>query len=109
VLGLKYGTLRLVEHDARWIEPFPSERALLLEALDGLSCAVEHIGSTAVPSLPVSPVATSSYAPSATFAAIRQRSEVLHEGQGRDGGSPAPSGERVTFDARTPVAENLPE
>ncbi|MGH7554413.1 MAG: GrpB family protein [Longimicrobiales bacterium] len=56
VLGLKYGTVRLVDHDARWREAFLTERALLIEALDGLRCVVEHIGSTAVPGLTAKPI-----------------------------------------------------
>jgi GrpB-like predicted nucleotidyltransferase (UPF0157 family) len=56
VLGLKYGTVKLVEHDARWTQAFLTERVLLIEALDGLGSEVEHIGSTAVPGLPAKPI-----------------------------------------------------
>jgi GrpB-like predicted nucleotidyltransferase (UPF0157 family) len=56
MLGLKRGMVRLVEHDPGWPTAFSSERALLFEALAGLGCAIEHVGSTAVPGLPAKPI-----------------------------------------------------
>jgi len=56
MLGLKYGTVHLVEHNPGWRASFPAEQAALGEALDGLSCDIEHIGSTAVPGLPAKPI-----------------------------------------------------
>jgi GrpB-like predicted nucleotidyltransferase (UPF0157 family) len=56
MLGLKYGTVRLVEHDPRWAPAFLAERVVLAEALDGLSCQIEHIGSTAISGLPAKPI-----------------------------------------------------
>jgi GrpB-like predicted nucleotidyltransferase (UPF0157 family) len=56
MLGLKYGTVRLVEHDPRWAPAFLAERVVLVEALDGLSCQIEHIGSTAISSLLAKPI-----------------------------------------------------
>ena len=56
MLGLKYGTVRLVEHDNGWSDAFLRERAVLVQALDGVGCAIEHIGSTAVSGLPAKPI-----------------------------------------------------
>jgi GrpB-like predicted nucleotidyltransferase (UPF0157 family) len=56
MLGLKYGTVRLVEHDPGWAKAFLAERSVLAEALDGVSCGIEHIGSTAVPGVPAKPI-----------------------------------------------------
>ena len=52
MLGLKYGTVRLVKHDPRWAPAFLAECVVLAEALDGLICQIEHIGSTAISGLP---------------------------------------------------------
>jgi hypothetical protein len=43
MLGLKYGTVRLVAHDPRWAPAFLAERVVLAEALDGLSCQTLRI------------------------------------------------------------------
>jgi GrpB-like predicted nucleotidyltransferase (UPF0157 family) len=56
MLGLKHGTVRLVEHNPRWAPAFLAERVVLAEALDGLSCQIEHIGSTAIAGLPAKPI-----------------------------------------------------
>lgn len=56
VLGLAYGTVSLMPHDARWHNAFLAERALLKMHLDGIECEIEHIGSTAVPGLPAKPI-----------------------------------------------------
>ncbi len=56
MLGLRYGSVRLVEHDARWRRAFLRERARLVQALHGVVAEVEHIGSTAVPGLPAKPI-----------------------------------------------------
>lgn len=56
MLGVTYGTVRLVEHDSRWAAAFAAEHAVLAAALDGFECTVEHIGSTSVPDLPAKPI-----------------------------------------------------
>lgn len=56
MLGLRYGSVRLVEHDAGWRRAFLRARALLVQALRGVGAEVEHIGSTAVPGLPAKPI-----------------------------------------------------
>lgn len=56
MLGLKYGTVRLVEHDSRWAQAFLAERESIVAALGDLGGEVEHIGSTAVPGLPAKPI-----------------------------------------------------
>ncbi len=56
MLGLKYGTVRLVDHDTSWSQAFANEHALLHEAFKGLDICIEHVGSTAVPGLPAKPI-----------------------------------------------------
>jgi GrpB-like predicted nucleotidyltransferase (UPF0157 family) len=55
-LGLAPGSVRLQEHDETWSVAFAAERERLNAALAGHGCVVEHIGSTAVPSLLAKPI-----------------------------------------------------
>ena len=58
-LGLRRGTVRLVESDRRWAELFRAEAERLAEAIAraGLApLAFEHVGSTAVPRLAAKPI-----------------------------------------------------
>jgi GrpB-like predicted nucleotidyltransferase (UPF0157 family) len=48
--------VRLEPHDPRWAEQFEKERARLLDLLPGQFAAIEHIGSTAIPSLSSKPI-----------------------------------------------------
>lgn len=50
------GTLRLVPYDPAWPARFEAEAARIRAALGGLTSAVEHVGSTAVPGLVGKPV-----------------------------------------------------
>jgi GrpB-like predicted nucleotidyltransferase (UPF0157 family) len=56
MLGLRYGTVRLVAYRPEWARAFVEERARLSEALSGLTCEIEHVGSTAVPGLLAKPI-----------------------------------------------------
>ncbi|MBZ5500294.1 MAG: GrpB family protein [Acidobacteriia bacterium] len=46
----------IVDYDLRWAAMFAEEKARILEALDGLDVAVEHVGSTSVPGLAAKPI-----------------------------------------------------
>ena len=54
-LGLRYPTVRIVDHDSRWSSAFSEEHAILTAALGSVGCGIEHMGSTAVPGLPAKP------------------------------------------------------
>ena len=55
-LGLRRGTVRLVDHDPQWFRDFALEREDLQGALGERAIAIEHIGSTAVEQLKSKPV-----------------------------------------------------
>ncbi len=57
-LGLERGVVRVVDYDPAWPALFAAEAARLTRLLAdaGLSIALEHMGSTAVPGLPAKPV-----------------------------------------------------
>lgn len=57
-LGLASGTVRLEPYDERWPQLFASEAKAIERALanHGLSVALEHTGSTAVPGLCAKPI-----------------------------------------------------
>ena len=46
----------VVEYDAGWPQRFASEKARIEAALGGIVVAIEHVGSTAVPSLAAKPI-----------------------------------------------------
>jgi len=56
VIGLKRGTVRVVEHDPGWSALFASERDTLQHRLADLVTDIQHVGSTAVPDLPAKPI-----------------------------------------------------
>jgi GrpB-like predicted nucleotidyltransferase (UPF0157 family) len=56
MLGLRYGTVKLVPHSLEWANAFREERARLTEALSEVRCEIEHVGSTAVPELCAKPI-----------------------------------------------------
>ena len=56
VLGLRYGTVELVDHSPAWAAEFREESGRLRETLAGLPCEIEHVGSTAVPGLIAKPI-----------------------------------------------------
>ena len=55
-LGLKRGKVSLAEHSPAWRDAFRREHGILARALASVSCAIEHIGSTAVPGLEAKPI-----------------------------------------------------
>jgi GrpB-like predicted nucleotidyltransferase (UPF0157 family) len=55
-LGLRYGIVELSDYRPAWEQAFQSEGARVVAALAGVSCRVEHIGSTAVPGSVAKPI-----------------------------------------------------
>jgi GrpB-like predicted nucleotidyltransferase (UPF0157 family)/8-oxo-dGTP pyrophosphatase MutT (NUDIX family) len=55
-IGLKRGTVKLVPHSREWGELFPVEKVELLEALGDLVVDIQHVGSTAVPTISAKPI-----------------------------------------------------
>lgn len=55
-IGLKRGTVELVEHNPDWSILFEQEKQLLLETFGDRILAVEHIGSTAIPGIIAKPI-----------------------------------------------------
>ena len=45
----------IVKYDPRWANMYAEERARIVDALEGLDAAVEHVGSTSVPGLLAKP------------------------------------------------------
>ncbi|MEL7532335.1 MAG: GrpB family protein [Bacteroidota bacterium] len=56
ILGLERGSIRLVPHQASWKATFEAERQKIAFALAGSILNIEHIGSTAIPSIVAKPV-----------------------------------------------------
>lgn len=56
MMGLKRGTVQVVDHDPGWSAVFASERDTLQRSLAGLAMDIQHVGSTAVPALPAKPI-----------------------------------------------------
>ncbi|MCR4632932.1 MAG: HD domain-containing protein [Erysipelotrichaceae bacterium] len=55
-VGLKRGTVVLEEHQSIWEKSAEEAMGLLREVLKDEICAVEHVGSTAVPSIKAKPI-----------------------------------------------------
>ena len=55
-VGLKRGTVRLVPHHPEWDALFQAEKAKLLEALGDLVLDIQHVGSTAIPTISAKPI-----------------------------------------------------
>lgn len=55
-IGLKRGTVELVEYNPEWAELFEQEKQLLLNTFGDRIIAIEHIGSTAIPDIPAKPI-----------------------------------------------------
>ena len=56
MLGLKYDVNLLVDYDPEWPREFARERERIVAALGGQAKAVEHYGSTSVPSMRAKPI-----------------------------------------------------
>ena len=55
-LGLEHSEVLLAAPDSDWQEEFIRERRVLGEALGSLAIAIEHVGSTAVGTIPAKPI-----------------------------------------------------
>lgn len=55
-IGLKRGTVKLVPHNPEWNELFLAEKARLLEILGDLVVDIQHVGSTAISTIPAKPI-----------------------------------------------------
>ncbi len=56
MLGLKYGCVQVVPSHPQWTRAFREECSRLTDALSGIPCEIEHIGSSAVPGLLAKPI-----------------------------------------------------
>ena len=56
MIGLKRGTVKLVPHNPEWDSLFRAEKAKLLVALGDLAVDIQHVGSTAIPTIPAKPI-----------------------------------------------------
>ncbi|KKT81295.1 MAG: hypothetical protein A3B99_04040 [Candidatus Yanofskybacteria bacterium RIFCSPHIGHO2_02_FULL_44_12b] len=56
MVGLKRGMVKLVPHNPEWDELFQSERMKLLKVFGDLVVDIQHIGSTAIPTIPAKPI-----------------------------------------------------
>lgn len=56
MLGLKRGTVKLVSHNSKWKEIFQKEKQRLKKTFGNTIIAIEHVGSTAIPSIPAKPI-----------------------------------------------------
>lgn len=56
MIGLKRGTVKLLPHNPKWAELFEEEKRLLEKTFGDKIIAIEHIGSTAIPSIPAKPI-----------------------------------------------------
>lgn len=56
MLGLKRGTVKLVEYDPKWKDFYEAEKRLIKKALGNIVLDIEHIGSTSIPHIMAKPV-----------------------------------------------------
>lgn len=56
MIGLKRGTVKLVQHNPEWDKLFQTEKAKLLEVLHGLITDIQHVGSTAIRTISAKPI-----------------------------------------------------
>lgn len=56
MIGLKRGTVKLVPHNPEWDEFFRAEKAKLLDVLVDLVVDIQHVGSTAIPTISAKPI-----------------------------------------------------
>ena len=55
-IGLKRGTVKLVDHNQHWKELFEKEKRILLSKFSGVILEISHGGSTAIPNIPAKPI-----------------------------------------------------
>lgn len=55
-IGLKRGTVKVVDYDPNWSKEFKAEKQRLLATFGDKILAIEHIGSTSIPGLAAKPI-----------------------------------------------------
>lgn len=55
-IGLKRGTVKVVDYDPNWQKEFEAEKQRLIETFGDRILAIEHIGSTSIPGLVAKPI-----------------------------------------------------
>ena len=55
-IGLKRGTVKVVDYKPDWPKEFEAEKQRLIDAFGDKIIAVEHIGSTSIPALAAKPI-----------------------------------------------------
>ncbi len=56
MIGLERGTVKLVPHNPEWDKIFRAEKAKLSEVLDEIATDIQHVGSTAIPTISAKPI-----------------------------------------------------
>lgn len=56
MIGLKRGTVKLVQHQASWTERYEREKLAIRELLGNSVKDIQHIGSTAIPGIMAKPI-----------------------------------------------------
>lgn len=54
--GMKKSRLQLLPHDPAWADDFAAEKRRIVTALDDASARIEHVGSTAIPTVHAKPI-----------------------------------------------------
>ena len=54
--GMRKSELRLLPHDPSWADDFRLEKERIVRALDDPSARIEHVGSTAIPTVHAKPI-----------------------------------------------------
>ena len=55
-IGLKRGTVKVVDYDPNWPQEFEAEKQRLIDTFGNKVLAIEHIGSTSIPGLAAKPI-----------------------------------------------------
>jgi len=55
-IGLKRGTVKVVDYDPNWPQEFEAEKQRLIDTFGNEVLAIEHIGSTSIPGLAAKPI-----------------------------------------------------
>lgn len=56
MLGLKRGTVKLVDHNPKWLTAFKNEKKQLQNIFGADLLGIEHIGSTSIPGIKAKPI-----------------------------------------------------
>ena len=89
-LGLKRGTVRLVEHQSQWEEDAKDVIKLLKQILGETAVDIQHVGSTAIPSIHAKPivdiaVAVRNFDDLQPYVEVLERHRIVFRGKVVDG------------------------